>query len=260
MLRCRIVNSLNSSKRKLCTGWLKSYRIGTRGYVKSAEGHFKDRLDNYRRRTGIPGYGADPVDDATRYVLLRRVPEEVYESQLLPNVPNAAGFTAVTSKKHAIDEGQVSVVIEFQSPEKARRWRSSLSADFREQSQLLREREARQTGKRNVHWIRLDKFREETRMSTIGMAVSSIVNPLHIFFDRDDSGKFAIVRLESSSAVELAHHALNEMYIDGRMVLCTKDSENYNAQKGKSQPAAEVQNKTENKGYHEEVRTSADAA
>jgi len=106
MLSSRIVNSLRSSKRKLGGGWLRSYDIATRGYVKSAERRFKDRLDSSRRRTGIPGYGADPTDDATRYVLLRRVSEEVYESQLLPDVQNAAGFTAVASKTRAIDEGQ----------------------------------------------------------------------------------------------------------------------------------------------------------
>mmetsp|Transcript_19651 Transcript_19651/g.78209 ORF Transcript_19651/g.78209 Transcript_19651/m.78209 type:complete len:106 (+) Transcript_19651:638-955(+) len=98
-------------------------------------------------------------------------------------------------------------------------------------------------------------------MNTLATAVSSIVNPLHIFFDRDDSGKkFAIVRLRSSSDVELAHHALNEMYIDGRMVLCTKDSEQEDAQKCQSQPAAEVENTSENKRDDVEEGTSRDAS
>uniref|UniRef100_A0A7S0G711 RRM domain-containing protein n=1 Tax=Rhodosorus marinus TaxID=101924 RepID=A0A7S0G711_9RHOD len=135
---------------------------------------------------------------------------------------------------------EVSVVVEFQSPEKARIWRSSLRADYRGQAQLLPEREARQIGKSDVPWIRLDNFREETRMSTIQKTVYSIVTPLHIFFDCDDSGKYAIIRLASTSEVELAHRALNEMYIDGRMVVCTKDSEHYNALKDRSHPAAKT--------------------
>jgi len=106
MLSCRIVNSLSFSKSKLCEGWLNHFRIGRRGYAKSAEWHFKDRLDSSRRMTEIPGYGADSVDIARRYVLLKRVPEEVCDGQLLPSVHNADGFTAVISKNPTIDKDQ----------------------------------------------------------------------------------------------------------------------------------------------------------